>query len=816
MNYVKCSKLKIVLLLALVIALIASVCGLFGMGFARAERNNITLNGTSTFVTKGAEVWAHRVDKGVDADQNPVTEDYTMFVFKESGDKVDYTRHHLAYKWIYNAAEQSDEENAPVAFDKAQGWFGMKLGFELGTDETLDFEKLVITFESQQYTQTKDEKTVNYIVLYPTADKLHLNVLITDDEEEELPSNPAELSYDNLTITFSENSASGCYTVTVGDGTTSVDGVFENIGGTYAKYSSSSTTPVTPLSFKVEFPEESADGNDGDIDAKSYARLAIYELNGQSFRLTGAAEKEGHLAGGQITDDAPPVLCFNEKVPFVKYNGELVFNYQPIDVITSDTTPSVETYYFMLTDEQANPASGFDPENFTENGGVYRKVTDADDQLMIPHVDHYKPSADKNEYNTSFFNKDFEVQAAVKVCFKLTDTTSTGGESTYVLLDWYVADWYGEEESLVKVNGNSYVAVSSDTLGATFAYTYDSANWDALVEAYKAKVEEAAADLKAGSKNYFYLPSLEPLLKDNATAYEDLTFSIYYNNGSRTPVTGKKSNNLSFSLSKSGKYIFTVYATDAAGNKMYYIDEKGEKKEFDQNSIWNMYDQQKDSDYEGTKKYLPWFEFTVSAPELTVEDPGEQATAYVGSSYTPNSFEINGVSYNPKYTLYLFENELYAAANGKALTYSEFMEDKETLLSEHREYFTQIKVASKLTEGTEDYEKFYDYNWTSSSLSFVPQVANAFYLIKLEVTSDGTDGGAQEAVAYMGIASAPQVRPLKGEDTWVQDNLTSIILLCIAGASLVGIIMLIVIKPRNKGDIDEQLLDRPVKKNKKK
>ena len=44
---------------------------------------------------------------------------------------------------------------------------------------------------------------------------------------------------------------------------------------------------------------------------------------------------------------------------------------------------------------------------------------------------------------------------------------------------------------------------------------------------------------------------------------------------------------------------------------------------------------------------------------------------------------------------------------------------------------------------------------------------------------------------------------MKGENTWFKDNLTSVILLSIAGASLIGIILLLVIKPKNKEDIDE-------------
>ena len=67
----------------------------------------------------------------------------------------------------------------------------------------------------------------------------------------------------------------------------------------------------------------------------------------------------------------------------------------------------------------------------------------------------------------------------------------------------------------------------------------------------------------------------------------------------------------------------------------------------------------------------------------------------------------------------------------------------------------------------------------------------------------------------MGIAAAPKVDPIKGEDTWVQDNITSIVLLSIAGAALVGIVLLIFIKPKNKGDVDEAVFRSRPKRNKK-
>ena len=68
----------------------------------------------------------------------------------------------------------------------------------------------------------------------------------------------------------------------------------------------------------------------------------------------------------------------------------------------------------------------------------------------------------------------------------------------------------------------------------------------------------------------------------------------------------------------------------------------------------------------------------------------------------------------------------------------------------------------------------------------------------------------------MGISASVKVEALKGEDTWLQDNMTSIILLCVAGASLIGIVLLLVIKPKEQGDIDEVLANNAPKNKKSK
>ncbi len=828
---------------------------------AFADRS-VTISGSSIFYTADeAEVWAHKED-GADGED---PEYFSMFVLKNGKSAVNY-RKNLAYSWKYNTSSEEVKEGVVSTLTPVDGWFNMEIGFE-----SVSFKKFIITFESQQYVKTKDGKSANYVMFYPKDSGVQ--VVISANKEDAPEESATVFGKDHIKIEFTSSTRDG-YNVKVSQGeNTPVEGVFENVGGTFSKYSSSTSSPVTPLSFKAEFTE----GENAEAD---WARLVIYKLNGQSFRIgtykkiernedgslkldnltdnykkiyklegreyvrndnptpepdknyftytPGVREEEGHYKGGTINDNAPPVICFNSGVSFVGLGKELPFNYQLIDVLAS--SPSADTFYYMLTNEQAADAN-FKADNFADKN-LFRQVTDSDNQFMEPHKDHYIPV---KEDIAVYDEANFKVSAAVKVYLKLYDTrTENISQTTYVLLDWFVP-----ANNLVTKNGNKYIAVANDEEGVTFAYTdesdptapksdVDSQDWKDLKAAYQALVDEAAKDLKAGSKNYFYLPSFDKiaygtngektgsLFADKIDEYKDLSFNVYYNNGSNGNTTTQKSNALAINLTKAGRYVFTIYATDSSSNPMYYYKADGEKKTFTSSNIWSMRESKKGTEYENTKDYLPWFSFNVEASEITIEDPGEREAAFVDSKYSGISFDVNAVSFERKYELYRFDNDVYyndpKGGNGKALTYDEFMERKEELIETHPEWFTEIPAASTLTEGSDEYEEFYKYGWNSSSPEFTPQDANTFYVVKLTVSS--TVDNLEPKTAYMGISASAKVRSFKGEDTWLQDNMTSIILLAIAGASLIGIILLLVIKPKNKGDIDEQYEETKKKKKK--
>lgn len=882
----KTLKVKLCLIIALALTVIVAL-GIFIGNEAWANRY-LTLSGTSIFTTSGkAEVWAHRefIGEGENSDEEfDITDTdyvyYTMFSFEKSDDAVSYKRN-LAYNWYYNASDTDDyirepyegkngnwwiyEQDTEIAYngddectvgengnwfigetdtgisatvlpDMNEGYLRMEIGFEAA-----NFKKFVITFETQQFNMTKDEKTINYIIFVPTVDdagNVKVYAVVTSDKEvadgevEDIDLTGLKmLDIDHIVIQLGEAQPDANGLVTKGDYDVKVfnagnqdvyeQGTFTNVGKMYAKYVSSSTKPVTPLSFKAEF-EEDEEGNLS--EGQERARMAIYELNGQSFRLTSTStrsirQENDHIVGGQVNDTQPPVLCLDSGISFVEKNTELSFSYTAVDVLTQ--SPTTETYFFMLTNADAQKSDDeFNPDNFDAER-LFKKVTSDEDLYIYPHASHYIPKDGKdynaNGYGTAFHagtgeNEDTEFlpAAAVKIYLKLTDTVSDGGQSTYVFLDWFV-----EKEYLLNVNGHDYIAVAADGEGATFNYGEGNNSFsedNAIWKAYNEKVQEAAKDLRAGSDEDFYLPSVETLFSDNATAYEDMTFAIYYMvNGTTSSNASRKSSQLYIDLTTDGEYLFTVYATDASGNSMWYWDEEErEVVKFAANQIWTMYDDEND---EGLKNRLPWFRFTAGISDISIEDPGEQSTAYVGISYTASGFTVKGISTKAEYTLYRFEHEIYAADNdGKVLTYQEFMEIKNTLFVEHGEYFTQIEEQSKLNENSEEYDEFYAYAWNASNRSFIPQDENAFYLIQCEVSS--TRFPTREHVKeYMGIAASATPKAISGENTWVKDNMVSIILLSIAGAAFIGIIVLLFIKPKESGDIDAQFEQEVAKKN---
>ncbi len=737
-----------------VITLLTAVCLIFGVFMVDAERS-ITLTGNNYFYASDeAEIKGYNT--GTDDEGNNVY--YTSFVF--SGDDASVTyRKNLAYHWISSVESR----------DAGGDFLSTEIGF---TD--LNFTSFTIKFQSQQYTLTKDGVTSNYItfvagtncvyaVIGKEIDDTEISAIAKGDEEY------VALSYSELTISFGENDESGVYSVVVSDGVNSQEGSFTNIGGNYSEYiSATSGTSVVPLTYSAQLAGEES------------VTMVLYSFNGQSFQV----QDEDDCT---VTDDTPPVLCLAQDVTVLDYGSELDVDYVVIDMLT--TSPRATLSYYVLTETQAESGNDLDdPEN-----GYFYDASSTDLTPVIKVNGAYVPddgSADGEDYTTV---------CLVKAYYTLSDSATSGGESTIVYLDWYVDDSY-----LTEVGGSYFIRAADDKTGAYYAVAEDSeANtYDTeKTEAYQDAVDKVAEDATAADGNYLYLPSFEECINDNITSYTDMTFSIYYYSSELGSYTGLAYNELSIELTAYGNYKFAIYATDVAGNEMYYWYEGDDgwiKVTFEAEDLEDLL-----SDPESSKLYgyVPIFTFSVRYAGLTVEDAEAQNIGYVGVEYEFADFEISGLSsqYNAEYTLYLFDREAYTADKG-ALTYAEFLEIVEELYNEADDFASYFSII--LTEDDEHdvFGDYSDYEWDSSALTFIPQDDNAFYVLKIEVTDIVYK--TEAVVKFMAISVSAEAESMYGEDTWAQDNVASIVLLCIAGLSLVGIILLLVIKPMERDDID--------------
>ncbi len=578
-------------IISLALALIASLAAFFGINFVKAHASGtVTASGSNVFTASGdATVLAHKADED---------KFYTMFVLGFNADTVTYRRN-LAYVWRESAEKE--------------GLFNMEIGFE-----TTSFDRYIIKFESQQYNKTKDNKTSNYIIFFP-AEEGKVNALITADGDAELKEGESyvALDKDNITIEFTGRekdkfSVKVSNKNGVGEAATGVGGYFENIGGNYAKSSNSTTTPVYPLSFKAEFDNEESE--------RETARMALYSLNGQSFILgynkvngptadglssyythgdesgeyikvpAGASFEEERdyftftelnkntndmYYGGTVYDDTAPVLCLEKDITYFTLGDEIDVDYAVIDVLR--TSPSAKLNYYLLTyDMYVN--AGDEPIADYNDKSLFKEITATDNIILETDTDKYLPNGAEldgtkfDAYTIGGTDTEgyFKAEMLAKVYMELTDVSSNA-ETSVVYLDWYVNDGY-KINLADKADNASFIAVAKDKLGATYNYNGAySMTWEQLKDEYQAQVNEAAKNLSAGSSSYMYLPSPEKLFADNATPYKDMRYGIYFYHKTQQSNTSLAYSNLSINISQPGEYVFTVYATDAASNNMYYL-----------------------------------------------------------------------------------------------------------------------------------------------------------------------------------------------------------------------------------------------------
>ena len=281
----------------------------------------------------------------------------------------------------------------------------------------------------------------------------------------------------------------------------------------------------------------------------------------------------------------------------------------------------------------------------------------------------------------------------------------------------------------------------------------------------------------------FEIPSLKGLVTDDYDVYSDLKYTVYY----RTPSNASGStSSLKFTVSEAGEYEFYVVFKDSNGNEMeredfYKLDEQDSSKIVGIDDISVAIADP--TTVVGTYKYFPAvFRFTVQddAP-MSVTAPKSQGEGYLNVEYMATAFTIQSSGYNVTY-------KLYYNANIDADKDSEGWISIPQLADITEDYSDDVFTYS-------DVEKIeYDgkYNFTPVKLGA--------YKIECEVSSDKSERSESDATVIK-VSEEPKV--VKPDTHWLKNNIWSLVFLSIGTLALIGIIVLLFIKPKEEVETDE-------------
>ncbi len=289
------------------------------------------------------------------------------------------------------------------------------------------------------------------------------------------------------------------------------------------------------------------------------------------------------------------------------------------------------------------------------------------------------------------------------------------------------------------------------------------------IDSFKAKLLEATK-MEEGGQTYnirlgenLEIPSLKNLVKEDYTAYSDLTYKVYYNTPS---ASGKTATTMKIPVDEAGEYSFYVIFTDKEGNAL-------EKDDFIVDP---------DDNTTGTyKDFIFSFEIEDNAPISIISIA--QDNGYVGTLYNASDFTVKYSGYTLSYELYY--NPVVEAVAGELKA---------------EDGWIKIPVSSSVTEDDEfedglDYDKVKDIAY-NGSLSFKPDAIGK-YVIKCTATSQKSVRSA-EAISEIVVEKEQTV--VKPASDWLENNVWSVVFLGVGTLCLIGIVILLCIKPKERED----------------
>ncbi|MBQ3596770.1 MAG: hypothetical protein II988_03020 [Clostridia bacterium] len=384
--------------------------------------------------------------------------------------------------------------------------------------------------------------------------------------------------------------------------------------------------------------------------------------------------------------------------------------------------------------------SSYSVTNMTPSGNMFLSAQDTAEYLGANGYSIYVPTSTAANKTATFYLK----PGAYSSEMKFNISADVSGEE--IIVEEYPVTVYGEDYQNTAPSYRDPATVASEI------ESFKTALYNAT------KTEGKNHSINLGSK--ITIPSLENFVIDDMTAYKDMSIVYHYVTPSNQEKTSTSTK--SIALDEAGEYKLYVTFTDKHGDSM------------DAKDFFEINDDQTIT--EG--KYYPYvFSFTINDDAPLSIETIDQDDGYIGVRYYAAGFDIVASGYSEEYTLWYNANKNAAPdSNGwvQIIGYKDAGSDGANGYS-----YEQLKSI--------------DYN---GKLTFTPD-REGLYKIDCKIVSDKSYRYVEDSILIR-IENEPiTVSPA---NYWLRDNYLSVIFLGVGTLCLIGIVVLLFVKPK---DADE-------------